>query len=71
VAIGAFFNGEHFIKPVTVNFEHKRFFPGNLGPMTGEMGTTMFWASCPELFRRTIARFEATSAARAMWATLT
>ena len=58
VAIGAFFNGEHFIEPVTVNFEHKRFFPGNLGPMTGEMGTTMFWASCPELFRRTIARFE-------------
>jgi len=59
VAIGAFFNGEHFIEPVAVNFEHKRFFPGNLGPMTGEMGTTMFWASCPELFRRTIARFEA------------
>jgi phosphoribosylamine--glycine ligase len=59
VAVGAFFNGEHFIEPVTINFEHKRFFPGNLGPMTGEMGTTMFWASCPELFRHTIARFEA------------
>ncbi len=58
VAVGAFFNGEHFIEPITVNFEHKRFFPGNLGPMTGEMGTTMYWASWPELFQRTIARFE-------------
>jgi phosphoribosylamine---glycine ligase len=58
VAVGAFFNGTHFVEPVTINFEHKRFFPGNIGPMTGEMGTTMFWAFSPELFRHTIAGFE-------------
>ncbi len=38
IAVGAFFNGKEFIMPVCVNFEHKRLFPGELGPSTGEMG---------------------------------
>ncbi len=38
VAVGAFFNGKRFIYPINVNFEHKKLFPGNLGPSTGEMG---------------------------------
>ena len=38
IAVGAFFNGKDFIMPVCVNFEHKRLFPGELGPSTGEMG---------------------------------
>ncbi|MFH1521162.1 MAG: phosphoribosylglycinamide synthetase C domain-containing protein [Candidatus Micrarchaeota archaeon] len=38
VAVGAFFNGEDFIYPINVNFEHKRMFPGDIGPSTGEMG---------------------------------
>ena len=42
VAVGAFFNGKQFIYPVNINFEHKKLFPGNLGPPTGEMGTSMF-----------------------------
>jgi phosphoribosylamine--glycine ligase len=45
VAVGHFFNGKQFIHPINVNFEHKRLFPGNLGPPTGEMGTSMFWTS--------------------------
>ena len=40
VAVGAFFNGKKFITPINVNFEHKKLFPGNIGPSTGEMGTT-------------------------------
>jgi phosphoribosylamine-glycine ligase len=38
VAVGAFFNGKEFIYPINVNFEHKKLFPGDIGPSTGEMG---------------------------------
>jgi phosphoribosylamine-glycine ligase len=38
IAVGAFFNGKDFIMPICVNFEHKRLFPHELGPSTGEMG---------------------------------
>jgi phosphoribosylamine--glycine ligase len=54
VAIGAFFNGEEFILPACVNFEHKRMFNDEIGPVTGEMGTSMFWASDTALFRNTL-----------------
>ncbi len=54
IAVGAFFNGAEFIYPVNVNFEHKRAFPGDLGPFTGEMGTLMFWSEPNNLFRATL-----------------
>jgi phosphoribosylamine-glycine ligase len=38
VAVGAFFNGNDFIEPININFEHKRLFPNDIGPSTGEMG---------------------------------
>jgi phosphoribosylamine-glycine ligase len=38
IAVGAFFNGKDFVLPVCMNFEHKRLFPTELGPSTGEMG---------------------------------
>jgi phosphoribosylamine-glycine ligase len=38
VAVGSFFNGKDFVYPINVNFEHKRLFPNELGPSTGEMG---------------------------------
>ncbi len=62
VAVGAFFNGHRFITPINVNFEHKKLFPGELGPPTGEMGTSMFWSSPNKLFNATLKRFEETLA---------
>jgi len=59
VAVGAFFNGRRFIHPVNINFEHKKLFPGNLGPPTGEMGTSMFWSMPNQLFNQTLERMEA------------
>jgi phosphoribosylamine-glycine ligase len=38
IAVGTFFNGKDFVLPICVNFEHKRLFPDELGPSTGEMG---------------------------------
>lgn len=56
IAVGAFFNGRNFIYPINVNFEHKRVFPGNIGPFAGEMGTLMYWSPPNALFRATLER---------------
>src|SRR3989339_182382 len=58
VAVGAFFNGKEFIYPINVNFEHKKLFPGNLGPSTGEMGTLMFWSAPNKIFNQTLKKME-------------
>ncbi|WP_435359365.1 phosphoribosylamine--glycine ligase [Haloarchaeobius sp. DFWS5] len=62
VAVGAFFDGDAFVEPVNVNFEHKKLFPGNVGPATGEMGTSMFWTEPTALFERTLRPLEDTLA---------
>src|SRR5262252_348372 len=46
VAVGAFFNGKNFITPV------------NIGPPTGEMGTSMFWSEPNRLFTQTLGKME-------------
>ena len=58
VAVGAFFNGNEFLTPINVNFEHKKLFPGNIGPSTGEMGTMMFWSNPNKLFNQTLKKME-------------
>ena len=58
IAICGFFNGERFIDQVNLNFEHKKLFPGNIGPQTGEMGTSMFWTGRTHLFKETLGRLE-------------
>ncbi|MFW5918679.1 MAG: phosphoribosylamine--glycine ligase [Halanaeroarchaeum sp.] len=58
VAICGFFDGQRFVDPINFNFEHKRLFPGNIGPSTGEMGTSMFWAGKNRLFRETLGSLE-------------
>lgn len=58
IAICGFFNGEEFVDRVNFNFEHKKLFPGNIGPSTGEMGTSMFWARRNKLFEDTFGKLE-------------
>ncbi len=58
MAVGAFFNGKEFLTPININFEHKKLFPGNIGPATGEMGTCMFWSQPNRLFNRTLKKLE-------------
>jgi len=58
VAVGAFFNGEDFIYPININFEHKKLFPGNIGPSTGEMGETMFWSQPNVIFNSTLLKMK-------------
>jgi phosphoribosylamine--glycine ligase len=58
VAVGAFFNGKDFVLPCFVNFEHKRMFNDDIGPSTGEMGTSGFWTAEITLFRETLGRMK-------------
>ena len=58
IAVGAFFNGTQFIYPININFEHKKLFPGQIGPATGEMGTSMYWSGTNKIFSATLLKLE-------------
>ena len=58
-SVGAFFNGQDFVYPVCITFEHKHFGAGGVGPLTGEMGTSMFYSpDGGKLFKETLFKMQ-------------
>ncbi len=60
IGIGRFFNGTDWVGPIEVNIEHKKMFPGDIGPTTGEMGTLAWYDSNEnnKLFQATLLKLK-------------
>ncbi len=60
IGVGRYFNGNSFVGPIEYNAEHPYFFPGDIGPLTSEMGTVAWYGEneSEKMYQETLAKIE-------------
>lgn len=60
IGVGRYFNGKEWAGPIEMNVEHKALCDGDIGPLTGEMGTVMWYDENEnnKLFKETLANLK-------------
>ncbi len=60
IGIGRFFNGKNWVGPIEFNCEYTRFLPGDIGPITSEMGTVAWYSQDEKnkLYQETLLKME-------------
>jgi len=60
IGVARYFNGDDWVGPIEMNIEHKKFFPGDMGPATSEMGTVVWYDDNEKnlLFRNTLGKLK-------------
>lgn len=60
IGVARYFNGTDWVGPIEINMEHKPLMNGNIGPLTAEMGTLMWYETdeSQPIFQATLAKLK-------------